>query len=496
MKRFLAIILLLFLFLAGCQSQANQLSPTTTPIVIVAEPEIQLSATRGGPNTIVDIRGTGFPAQTWVVVRLGISPVNLSQSYAQELTTTAGTFETEMMMPTAWEGADLTGQTELIVVAETADQALRATATFTLQYDGAFQTYEDTETGFALDIPADWVVTEPQTTPLGEMILLGLGEPVSGDPAVSTILVADGTQIRPAEAVNLLQCGTLACQERVSLGITEISGLDARQAIIGTDETPKLEWFFINHNGRLVYFSLHDPTTLQTLEPLIDTFRLIEQEEISVATDTPEPTQTATAEPTATVTEEAEEVTETPTATATATAEPTATATAVPTETNTPEPTNTPVPSSTPTAVPPTETPQPTPTPPDPLKAGPLQTLIHLLEIIIAQNVNTDTIDHFIEAQREETVTTIADVETILDLSFVPSRFDANRIPDISAIVVAVEFPSASGTSETRYFSLLEEDDRWRINQGSEDDPSDTIAPPTITSTAEAEEGTPEASDA
>ena len=488
MKRILVFFTVLFLAACG----QSRLSPDVSDSgdqgavsIVVAKPTIELDIDRGGPNTAVSVQGSGFPAETWVILRLGISEINLSQAYAQVITSSAGEFVTDMMMPTTWDGADLSGQTELLIVAETADRDLRARAEFTLQYEGAFQTYQNEEVGFALEIPEGWVVTEPQTTPLGEMVLLGLGEPTSGDPMVSTILVADSSKIRAVEAVNLLQCGTLTCQERVSLGITEIGGLDARQAVIGSENTPDLEWFFIDYNGRLVYFSLHDPTTLQTLQPIVDSFHLLELVDL---TELAEVVSTETAVPaTATVTDvpevdaavendEADEdvavsvPTSTPTSTATSTIEPTetpkptesATPTVMATPTKTATPTSTPTETATLTPIPPTETPEATATRADPFQAGPLQTVINLISIILGDDVAEDTFDYFSEEVREG-YSSVVDIENSLFIGFMPSNFEVNRVQGKTEVIVEVFFSTTLGNEAVRYVWLTTEQDRWRV---------------------------------
>ncbi len=49
-----------------------------------------------------------------------------------------------------------------------------------------------------------------------------------------------------------------------------ISGLHAKTAVIQGDGWPTLQWFFIEHNRKLVYLSIHDPVTLQSLNETID----------------------------------------------------------------------------------------------------------------------------------------------------------------------------------------------------------------------------------
>ncbi len=484
MKR-LVLICSSLLLLIGC-GQAAPTPPSevaNTPAIVVAQPNLVLDKNQGGPNTEIVANGSGFPTEAWIVIRLGITTTNLSQSYAQIITDKDGEFETSLMMPTTWKGADLTGQTELVVVAETADHAIQAIAPFTLKYDGAFKTYADEEVGFALDIPQDWNVTDAQITPLGKMVLLGLGDNLtSGDPQVSTILVGDTADFRTVGAVNLLRCGTTSCQDEVVVGITSVGGIDARTAVIGSENTPELEWFFIEYNGRLVYFSLHDPTTLQTLEPMVNTFRLLETisdtESAAVSptdtpTDIPEPTEAPTETPEPSADDSAAVVednpTETATNTATATSTTTPTETVVPTETdtptvattttNTPSPTANSTPSPSPTISP---TQQPTATRPDPTTAGPVQTIINLVLIILRDEVAEDIFDYYSEAQRE-TITSVADVGTSLLLDFAPSNFEANRVQDSIQIIVEVQFTNRSGAEAFRYFYMVEEGDRWRI---------------------------------
>ncbi len=126
--------------------------------------------------------------------------------------------------------------------------------------------YINPEGGFSLVLPPGWEVAGP--TPISQdgftynSYALGVDPTASGGPGTSRIIVADGTKHSVEEFIQL-QCST--CPEH-ALEPIQIGGFPAVRTQIGGGGVPILvEWIFIERDGQLLGFSLHDP---QTLEPL------------------------------------------------------------------------------------------------------------------------------------------------------------------------------------------------------------------------------------
>lgn len=160
------------------------------------------------------------------------------------------------------------------------------------------QRYTDASGAFSLELPPDWQAVEQGMTRLGRYVQLG-PEPVGPGPASSALFVADGETVAPEEAAAELHCA--GCAEAPELEATTIGDIPAQRALLG--EEPALEWFFVEHEGRLIILTLHDPVTFETRTDLLETLRLGEAAAPAAApaTATPEgPPPTPTPPPTAT----------------------------------------------------------------------------------------------------------------------------------------------------------------------------------------------------
>ena len=525
MKHFLVIISIFVLILAACTDRPAAETIDTAPVTPIAEPpdpELVVNQENNGPNQQIIIEGSQFPPNQVIVIYYADSEINLGPAVAQALSSDDGDFIVELLTPTAWPGADFRGETRLLVVAEAIDTSQMASAPIVIDYEGALVRYENEASGYALEIPADWETTEPQITPLGELVLLG-PEPVTpGNPSNSMIIAAKATDFDKTAAAQALICGAPNCTEDITFRITTVNGLDARSVVVGSENTPDLEWYFVRYEDRLIYFTLHDPLTLETIDGLVQSFSLTDQitSEIAAA-DVVEPTEapTATAEPTetpvdtptaeateteeptaeSTVTEEAE--TETPTSTATATRTPTATSTptASATSTGTAEPTETTTPTSTATSTTtPTQTNTPTPstTPTSPATTesesaesiapdiGPLQTSIDLLTILSKRAENRETLEYFSQAALDE-LDSPEDILAFMQLDSEPVAFQVERL--IGDPIVRAQVDTRLSAPVERDLLFVLEGGRWRVDLVIAEEP-EIVAP---TATLEETEATP-----
>lgn len=132
---------------------------------------------------------------------------------------------------------------------------------------GLYQIYFNEAAGFSLLIPVDWQVSAPEQTPLGQKTLLG--PPLAEDsPTSSTIFVAEAAEISPAEALDRLCAGNCL---QAQLQDAVLGGQPVQVATIRDSGQPPLAWYFVERNGRLIYFSLHHPQTLEPLYGVLDT---------------------------------------------------------------------------------------------------------------------------------------------------------------------------------------------------------------------------------
>ena len=101
------------------------------PGIDQAQPIILIDPIAGGPGTSVAVRGSGFPAETQVNVRLGPPSAGATpQSYGESTTDIDGSFTLLFTMPAQWpDGTPITG-TDLVVVVLNEDGSTKATAPF------------------------------------------------------------------------------------------------------------------------------------------------------------------------------------------------------------------------------------------------------------------------------------------------------------------------------------------------------------------------------
>lgn len=108
------------------------------------------------------------------------------------------------------------------------------------------------EGNFSLALPAGWNVAGPFDTVQYRIYTFGAEAGQSGGPGVSQIVLANEGAVT-IEQFAQLQCSVCALNpiEEATLG-----GLPAKRTTIGGDSAPGFEWYFINHAGKLIGFSI------------------------------------------------------------------------------------------------------------------------------------------------------------------------------------------------------------------------------------------------
>ncbi len=93
---------------------------------LIAEPA------EGGPDTLVTLKGSGFPANTRVTVHLGPPNVGATpNSYGEALTDAQGDLMMTFKMPAAWPDGTAITEPKLIIGAPVGQGEVKAMAEFT-----------------------------------------------------------------------------------------------------------------------------------------------------------------------------------------------------------------------------------------------------------------------------------------------------------------------------------------------------------------------------
>lgn len=117
-----AISLLLFLLLQGCTLGAR----------LPSQPEIVVEPAGGGPFQAVTVRGSHFPPDADVSIRLGPPDVGAApHAYSLARSDGAGGFTASFRIPQFWPDGRLILEQELLIIALNEDGSVRATAPFT-----------------------------------------------------------------------------------------------------------------------------------------------------------------------------------------------------------------------------------------------------------------------------------------------------------------------------------------------------------------------------
>ncbi len=151
---------------------------------------------------------------------------------------------------------------------------------------------------FSLRLPGDWKVVPAGLTSLGIYYQLGPA-PVGPGPFSSSIFVADATELSVTKAAEQLLCGG-GCADDLEFEDTTVAGEPAVSTVLQAGEMPPLTWTFVEREGQVIIFSIHDPVTLVDRPDLLDTivFMTVTPSPAPSATPTPRMTPTTTPVPT------------------------------------------------------------------------------------------------------------------------------------------------------------------------------------------------------
>jgi len=136
--------------------------------------------------------------------------------------------------------------------------------------------YVNQDAGLSLVLPPGWTAAGPFDAAAGDaayaLYVLGLDPALEGGPGASRLIVAADNTLS-IQSFLAAQCST--CPDH---GVTDaqLNGIPVQRAVLGGGGVPfEIEWVFLEHDGRLVGLAIHDPATLETLNPVLDTLELL-----------------------------------------------------------------------------------------------------------------------------------------------------------------------------------------------------------------------------
>lgn len=135
--------------------------------------------------------------------------------------------------------------------------------------------YVNLDAGISLVLPEGWSTSGPYPVSVGEtsynLYLLGLDPSPNSGPGASRLIAAADEQLSLSAFLES-QCSTCPPAE---VAPSTLNGVSVQRAVIGGGGLPfDVEWVFLDHDGRLVGLSIHDPQTLETLNGVLETLRL------------------------------------------------------------------------------------------------------------------------------------------------------------------------------------------------------------------------------
>jgi hypothetical protein len=126
-----------------------------------------------------------------------------------------------------------------------------------------------------MEIPVGWNVAGPMTITDDsgrsyQSWALGEDPTSSGGPGTSHVIIADPAEWTP-EDLALVQCST--CPNNGFDEVT-IGGKQGLRTEIGGGGVPFMTtWYFVENQGNLIAFAIHDPQTIEPLESVITSIR-------------------------------------------------------------------------------------------------------------------------------------------------------------------------------------------------------------------------------
>ncbi len=137
------------------------------------------------------------------------------------------------------------------------------------------------EAGLSLTLPGDWIVNRLSDSPIGQEYALAPQALI--DFAESHVIVVDLEQVSSERAIEWL-CGPQPGEvEPLALE----SGLQAQHIPCWVDSpnTPRMDWYFAEHNGKLVFLSVNDPVSRQPLLEWIHSMKFVLAAEMGESSD-------------------------------------------------------------------------------------------------------------------------------------------------------------------------------------------------------------------
>jgi hypothetical protein len=270
-------------------------------MLAAAQPAITISPDSGGPGAHITVNGSDFPAGETVRFFLTVpgNEADAERQVSAPLTANTfaprmaplgaerqadtalvivgsdGSFAATFVLPLSWPNGERIVEPKLSIIAATEGFSTKARADFTFDSEAGFKPYVNNEGGFVLQLPKGWTVGRSRQSSFGNTYLLGPAPLAEGDLGNSFIIVADLKQVSLDQAVAHL-CG---CAQPAQIEDVLLSGRPAKRALLGTEGWPTLEWTFVEHNGKLIALSIHDPVTLRALHDVLDSILFVSSEQ-------------------------------------------------------------------------------------------------------------------------------------------------------------------------------------------------------------------------
>jgi len=136
--------------------------------------------------------------------------------------------------------------------------------------------YVNAEGRFRLALPEGWSAAGPFAIPVDgggtyNLYTLGLEPSAEGGPGISRVIVADAADLTVDQFL------TLQCSIRPQHPVEAVTpgSVSAQATRIGGGSVPfEVEWYFVEHAGKLIGLSIIDPETMETLIPVVQSLRL------------------------------------------------------------------------------------------------------------------------------------------------------------------------------------------------------------------------------
>ena len=111
---------------------ADEAEPAEPPEEAESQAVILLEPAEGGPDTLVTVTGSGFPAGIELLIYLGMPEADFGpETYGTASADEAGNFNTTFVLPGQWPDGTSIMEEQLVVAAATQDRSVIATAPFT-----------------------------------------------------------------------------------------------------------------------------------------------------------------------------------------------------------------------------------------------------------------------------------------------------------------------------------------------------------------------------